>query len=63
MLMPAFRILVFRDVSLVDGFEVFKSANQRNNNVVETSNFADATFPNLTRLEDRRICVCTRKMI
>jgi hypothetical protein len=42
--MPTFRILVFWDVSLVGPFEVFKRANQRNNNDVETSYFAFATF-------------------
>jgi hypothetical protein len=42
--MPAFRILVFRDVMLVGMFEVITHANQRNNNAVETSNFAVAAF-------------------
>jgi hypothetical protein len=42
--MPNFRILVLPDVSLLGRFEVFKPANQRNNNAVETSNFAVATF-------------------
>jgi hypothetical protein len=51
--MPAFRILVFRDVSLVGRFEDFKPANQRNNNAVEISDFAVCYFYNLTRLDDR----------
>jgi hypothetical protein len=38
-------ILVFQDVSLVSGFEVFIPANQQNNNAVETLNFAFAAFP------------------
>jgi hypothetical protein len=42
--MFAFRILVFWDVSLVGRFEVFKPAKRRNNNAVEISNFAVATF-------------------
>jgi hypothetical protein len=42
--MLAFRILVFRDVSLIDRFGVFNPANQLNNNAVETSNFALAAF-------------------
>jgi hypothetical protein len=41
MLMPTFRILVFRGVGR---FGDFKPANQPNNNAVETSNFAVATF-------------------
>ena len=39
-----FRILVFRDVSLLGRSEVFKPAKQRNNNSVENSNFEVATF-------------------
>jgi hypothetical protein len=42
--MPTFRIMVFLEVSLVNAFEVFRSANKPNNNAVETSNFAAATF-------------------
>jgi hypothetical protein len=42
--MPTFRILVFRDVSLVGRFEVIEPANQRNNNAVETSNLAVDAF-------------------
>jgi hypothetical protein len=42
--MSAVRILVFRDVSLAGRFEGFKPASQQNSNVVETSNFAVATF-------------------
>jgi hypothetical protein len=42
-LMDTFRILIW-DVSLAVRFEVFKSANQRNNSAVETSNFAVSTF-------------------
>jgi hypothetical protein len=42
--MRAFRILVLWDVSLVGRFEVFKPANQRNNNAVKTSNFTIADF-------------------
>ena len=37
-------ILVFWDVSVVDRFEAFKAANQRNDSAVETSHFAVATF-------------------
>jgi hypothetical protein len=42
--MPPYRTLVFRDILLVGRFEVFKPANQRNNNAVETSNIAVSTF-------------------
>jgi hypothetical protein len=36
--------MVFRDASLISGFEAFKLANQRKNNIVETSNFPAAIF-------------------
>jgi hypothetical protein len=43
--MPAFRILVFRNVSPVGRFEEdCKPANGRNNNAVETTTLAVATF-------------------
>jgi hypothetical protein len=42
--MPVLSILVLQDVSLVGRFQDFTPANQRNNNVVEASNFAVATF-------------------
>jgi hypothetical protein len=42
--MPAFRILVLWDVSLVGRLEDFKPANQQNNNAVETSHFAVNTL-------------------
>jgi hypothetical protein len=42
--MSTFRVLVFRDVSLVGRFEVFKPAKQRNNSAVETSYFAFAAL-------------------
>jgi len=41
--MHTFSIMVFRDVSFVSGVEVFKAANQRNNNALETWNSANAT--------------------
>ena len=44
--MPAFKILVFLDVWLVGKSEVFTPANKTNNNAVETSNVAVATFQN-----------------
>jgi hypothetical protein len=44
--MPTFKILVFRDVSLVGKSEVFTPANKPNNNAVETTNVAVATFQN-----------------
>jgi hypothetical protein len=44
--MPTVRILVFQDNSVVGRFDDFKPANQQNNNAVETSNFAVATFLN-----------------
>jgi hypothetical protein len=43
--MPTFRILLFWDVLLLG---IFESANQQNNNIVETSNFTVATFLSLT---------------
>jgi hypothetical protein len=43
-IMATLRILVFRDVLLVGRFAVFKLANQRNNNAMETSNFAVSPF-------------------
>jgi hypothetical protein len=43
-LIHAFRILVFGDVPLDGRSEIFKTAKQRNNNAVETSNLAVATF-------------------
>jgi hypothetical protein len=55
--MPTFRIVVFRDVSLVGRFEVLKPANQRNNSAVETSSFAVDTFSDLTLLDDRGECI------
>jgi hypothetical protein len=42
--MPTFRILVFQDVLLVGRFEAFRTAEQKNNNIGETSNFAVASF-------------------
>jgi hypothetical protein len=42
--MHPFRILFFRDVSLLGRFEVFKPARQRNINPVESPNFAVAVF-------------------
>jgi hypothetical protein len=42
--MPTFRILIFQDVSLVYMFEAFEPTNRQNDDAVETSNFAAATF-------------------
>jgi hypothetical protein len=42
--MSTLNTLIFPDVSLISGFEVFKIANQRKNNVVETSDFSAAIF-------------------
>ena len=43
-LLPTFRILILRDVSLVGRYEFFTSANQRKNRPVETADFAVATL-------------------
>lgn len=43
-LMSTVGILDFWDVSVVDRFEAFKAANQRNDSAVESSHFAVATF-------------------
>jgi len=42
--MPAFRIPIFQDVSLVYTFEVFEPTVQQNADVAETSYLAAATF-------------------
>ena len=42
---PTFSIMVFRNVWFVSGNEVFKAANQRNNNALETSDFANTNSP------------------
>ena len=47
-IMPIFRILVVRNVSLVGRFEGFRPDNQLNDNSVETSNFAFYEFQFLT---------------
>jgi hypothetical protein len=39
MLMPPFRTMVFQADSLVGRFQVFKPANQENNNNVDISHF------------------------
>ena len=52
-LIPAFRILVFQDLSPVRKFEVFKRVNQRNNQRCGKLKFRSCNFSNLTRLADR----------
>jgi hypothetical protein len=42
--MPTFQTPVCQDALPVGSSEVFQPANQRNNNPVETSNFAFATL-------------------
>jgi hypothetical protein len=42
--MPTLKALVFQIVLLVGRFEVFEPVNHKNNNTVETSNFAVVAF-------------------
>jgi hypothetical protein len=42
--MSTFRMVVFWDIPLVNRFEVFKPVTQRNNNALETTDFAVSTF-------------------
>jgi hypothetical protein len=58
--MPTLRIVVFRDVLLVDRFQDFKPVNQQNNNAVETSNSAVTTFLSKAIRRQRRVCIYIR---
>jgi len=54
--------MVFRDVALVSGFEIFKLDNQRKNNAVKTeiSEMLLCYFNTIRR--QRRVCICIRTM-
>jgi len=59
---PTFRIMDFRNATLVGGFEVFRLANQRNNSAVKPPNLAIAPFLFNDIWRQRRGCIYVRTL-